>query len=135
MYAWITFIRKECHSMIAAGVGEADWSFKTSFAVDEKQLAAPNADLVFDGLDTFATVLLVGAAHIIEAFVAHSHRCFKNGTKILEYVHTLSRLLQAILVLNHLLIDSTRWRRAMPSRLISPRRLASVPSPTSSLVC
>ncbi|GJE84980.1 glycoside hydrolase family 2 protein [Phanerochaete sordida] len=46
-------------------VGEADWSFKTSFAVDEKQLAAPNADLVFDGLDTFATVLL-------------------NGTKILE---------------------------------------------------
>ena len=35
-------------------MGEADWSFKTKFSVDQKQLSAPNADLVFDGLDTFA---------------------------------------------------------------------------------
>lgn len=46
-------------------VGEADWAFKTTFSVEEKQLAAQNADLVFEGLDTFAVVLL-------------------NGTKILE---------------------------------------------------
>ncbi|EKM59838.1 glycoside hydrolase family 2 protein [Phanerochaete carnosa HHB-10118-sp] len=54
-------------------VGEADWSFKTRFSVDEKQLAAPNADLIFDGLDTFATVLLNGTK-ILESdnqFVAH----------------------------------------------------------------
>lgn len=42
------------------GVGEADWSFKTTFSVDDKLLSAGNADLVFEGLDTFATVSLVG---------------------------------------------------------------------------
>ena len=41
------------------GVGEANWSFKTQFDVTEKEQAAPNAELVFDGLDTFATVTLV----------------------------------------------------------------------------
>ena len=41
------------------GIGEADWEFKTTFDVAETELNAPNADLVFDGLDTFATVTLV----------------------------------------------------------------------------
>ncbi|KAI0082455.1 glycoside hydrolase family 2 protein [Panus rudis PR-1116 ss-1] len=41
-------------------VGEADWIFKTSFDVSGKELSAPNADVVFDGLDTFATVSLNG---------------------------------------------------------------------------
>ncbi len=41
------------------GIGESSWSFKTVFEVTEDELRAPNADLVFDGLDTFASVSLV----------------------------------------------------------------------------
>ncbi|KAG2042900.1 glycoside hydrolase family 2 protein [Suillus americanus] len=37
-------------------VGESDWAFKNTFEVSAKELAAVNADLVFDGLDTFASV-------------------------------------------------------------------------------
>ena len=44
---------------MCVGIGEAQWSFKTEFDVTEDELAAPNADLVFDGLDTFASVILV----------------------------------------------------------------------------
>jgi len=40
------------------GVGEAEWAFKTTFDVTD-ELLAPNVDLVFDGLDTFAAVKLV----------------------------------------------------------------------------
>ena len=41
------------------GVGEKEWAFKTTFTTSDDDLQAPNADLVFDGLDTFATVTLV----------------------------------------------------------------------------
>lgn len=37
-------------------VGESDWAFKNTFEVSAKELAAVNVDLVFDGLDTFASV-------------------------------------------------------------------------------
>ncbi|CAL1701079.1 unnamed protein product [Somion occarium] len=54
-------------------IGEAEWSFKTEFSVADEEASASNADLVFDGLDTFATVLLNGK-EILQAnnqFVAH----------------------------------------------------------------
>lgn len=54
-------------------VGEADWKFKTTFDVDEAELTKSNADLVFEGLDTFATVYLNGAK-ILESdnqFISH----------------------------------------------------------------
>ncbi|KAF4620078.1 hypothetical protein D9613_005220 [Agrocybe pediades] len=41
-------------------VGEAEWAFKTTLDVTEAELAAPNLDLIFEGLDTFATVKLNG---------------------------------------------------------------------------
>lgn len=41
------------------GVGEAEWVFKTSFKVDGAELSQANVDLVFEGLDTYATVKLV----------------------------------------------------------------------------
>jgi hypothetical protein len=41
------------------GVGESEWAFKHTLEVSEKELGAPNVDLVFEGLDTFATVTLV----------------------------------------------------------------------------
>ncbi|THH15213.1 hypothetical protein EW146_g5231 [Bondarzewia mesenterica] len=39
-------------------IGEADWTFKTTFSVPKELLSTTNLDLVFDGLDTFATVKL-----------------------------------------------------------------------------
>ncbi|KAK7470700.1 hypothetical protein VKT23_002122 [Stygiomarasmius scandens] len=41
-------------------IGESRWSFKTTFSVTEDELKSSNADLLFEGLDTFATVLLNG---------------------------------------------------------------------------
>ena len=39
-------------------IDTCDWIYKTTFTVDEKQLSSKNADLVFDGLDTYANVYL-----------------------------------------------------------------------------
>ncbi|KIJ70008.1 glycoside hydrolase family 2 protein [Hydnomerulius pinastri MD-312] len=39
-------------------IGETEWVFKNTFTVTEKDLAADHADLVFEGLDTYATVKL-----------------------------------------------------------------------------
>ncbi|CUA77413.1 beta-mannosidase [Rhizoctonia solani] len=47
-------------------VGEADWAFRTSIQLQPKDLSEPNADLVFDGLDTYCTVQLNGKV-ILEA--------------------------------------------------------------------
>ncbi|EIW82049.1 glycoside hydrolase family 2 protein [Coniophora puteana RWD-64-598 SS2] len=41
-------------------VGETEWAFKNSFKVTEEELSASNVDLVFEGLDTYATVKLNG---------------------------------------------------------------------------
>ncbi|WP_424681398.1 beta-mannosidase [Frateuria sp. YIM B11624] len=41
-------------------VGLSDWVYRTSFTVDEATLARRHAELVFDGLDTFADVYLNG---------------------------------------------------------------------------
>jgi beta-mannosidase len=39
-------------------VGESDWEYQTTFAMDSKGLTREHVDLVFDGLDTFADVYL-----------------------------------------------------------------------------
>jgi beta-mannosidase len=44
---------------MSPGIGESDWAFKNTFEVSAKELAAINVDLVFDGLDTFASVEFV----------------------------------------------------------------------------
>ncbi|KAI0315972.1 glycoside hydrolase family 2 protein [Amylostereum chailletii] len=41
-------------------IGEAEWAFKTSFDITDQDVNAPNIDLVFEGLDTYATVQLNG---------------------------------------------------------------------------
>ncbi|KAF8812399.1 glycoside hydrolase family 2 protein [Phlegmacium glaucopus] len=61
------------HEWDVQWVGEAEWAFKTTFNVTEKELASQNVDLVFDGLDTFANVTLNGNV-ILETenqFVSH----------------------------------------------------------------
>lgn len=47
--------------LASIGLGEAVWAFKTTFDVTEKELAQPNVDLVFEGLDTNAVVELVSS--------------------------------------------------------------------------
>ncbi|RZC32612.1 Glyco hydro 2 domain containing protein [Asbolus verrucosus] len=41
-------------------VGLSDWTYSTTFTVDEELLAHANVHLVFEGLDTFATILING---------------------------------------------------------------------------
>lgn len=47
------------HHIVDLGVGEAEWAFKTTFDTTQDDLAYSNVDLVFEGLDTFASVTLV----------------------------------------------------------------------------
>ncbi|KAF9263450.1 glycoside hydrolase family 2 protein [Marasmius fiardii PR-910] len=42
-------------------IGESQWAFKTSFKLFDEELSAPHVDLVFEGLDTFAEVVLNGS--------------------------------------------------------------------------
>lgn len=39
-------------------VGESDWTFKNNFTITNAELAACHVDLIFEGLDTYATVTL-----------------------------------------------------------------------------
>jgi beta-mannosidase len=48
-------------------IGEEDWAFRTKIQITPEMHAMPHIDLVFDGLDTYATIEL-------------------DGKKILEYV-------------------------------------------------
>ncbi|EPQ58996.1 glycoside hydrolase family 2 protein [Gloeophyllum trabeum ATCC 11539] len=48
------------HEWDVQWIGETDWAFKKSFMVKESDVAASNVDLVFDGVDTFASVKLNG---------------------------------------------------------------------------
>ncbi|KAG9054091.1 hypothetical protein FS842_006210 [Serendipita sp. 407] len=41
-------------------IGEETWAFQTKFTITAEMHALPNVDLVFDGLDTYATVELDG---------------------------------------------------------------------------
>lgn len=39
-------------------IGEKDWEYKKTFIVDEALLQAPNVQLVFAGLDTYADIYI-----------------------------------------------------------------------------
>lgn len=49
---------------MCVGVGEADWAFKTNFDVSQSSFNEPNVDLVFEGLDTYASVTLVSFSRL-----------------------------------------------------------------------
>ncbi|KAG9317520.1 hypothetical protein JVU11DRAFT_1726 [Chiua virens] len=54
-------------------IGEADWAFKNSFIVTEKDLATANVDLVFEGLDTFASITLASiVSSLSEAYLTRA---------------------------------------------------------------
>jgi len=48
------------HEWDVQWVGEVPWAFKTQFTANKSEITSPNVDLVFDGLDTFASVTLNG---------------------------------------------------------------------------
>ncbi|TFK28781.1 beta-mannosidase [Coprinopsis marcescibilis] len=61
------------HEWDVQWIGEAEWLFKSVLEVTEEELSAPNVDLFFEGLDTFAVVTLNGQ-EILQStnqFVAH----------------------------------------------------------------
>lgn len=61
------------HEWDVQWVGEVPWAFRTQFAASQAEVSAPNVDIVFDGLDTFATVTLNGQK-ILETenqFISH----------------------------------------------------------------
>ena len=64
----------------SAGAGEANWEFKTSFPVTHSDLLVPHADLVFEGLDTFASVVLVRMPLCIPPSSC-PHPIFRTGRK------------------------------------------------------
>lgn len=69
--------------LFVTGIGEKDWSFKTEFTLLEGQLRSSNADLVFEGLDTFAKVSLVSDLNRTPFSQALTF-LVQNGEKILE---------------------------------------------------
>ncbi|KAJ3741170.1 glycoside hydrolase family 2 protein [Lentinula detonsa] len=48
------------HEYDVQWIGESDWIFKQVFILSEEDLKSANIDLVFDGLDTFASIALNG---------------------------------------------------------------------------
>ncbi|KIY73725.1 glycoside hydrolase family 2 protein [Cylindrobasidium torrendii FP15055 ss-10] len=64
-------------------VGESSWSFKTEFDVSDSELQPENIDLVFEGLDTFASVKLNGK----EILSAHN--------QFLSYAYSVKSLLKS----------------------------------------
>ena len=72
--------------LTAVGIGEADWEFKTSFSASPEQLHEPNADLVFDGLDTYCDITLVRVWEMATADDTERKTHSLDG----EYVYALS---------------------------------------------
>jgi hypothetical protein len=59
----------------ASGIGETEWAFKNTFTATKEELSAPNVDLVFEGLDTFATVTLVRTLSSASVQFQHNLPC------------------------------------------------------------
>src|SRR6202049_998035 len=57
-------------------IGLTDWEYQTTFQVDSASLGHEHADLVFDGLDTFADVYLNDQA------ILHADNMFRRWRKI-----------------------------------------------------
>ena len=85
-----------CNEEKLQWIGERDWIYKTQFAIDSNLLANKNINLVFEGLDTYANVMLNGQT-ILQ--VNNMHRrweldckeLLKVGNNLLE-VHFQSAL-------------------------------------------
>ena len=94
-------------------IGLADWEYQTTFQVDAATLAHTHADLVFEGLDTFADVYLndqaiLSADNMFRSWRVPAKNLLKSGSntlrivfhspveKMLPYVKSLPYVLPAI---------------------------------------
>jgi beta-mannosidase len=72
-------------------VGKTDWEYETTFAVGADVLARRNVELVFEGLDTYASVTLNGvsvldADNMFRVWRADAKRALKKGDNTLRVV-------------------------------------------------
>jgi beta-mannosidase len=98
-------------------IGESDWEYQTSFQLDAVTLAHEHAELVFDGLDTFADVYLndhsilqsdnmfrrwrISAKTLLQPGANALRVVFHSPiTKMLPYVKSLPYVLPAISSIN-----------------------------------
>jgi beta-mannosidase len=98
-------------------IGESDWEYQTAFAMDAAGLAREHADLVFDGLDTFADVylnehLIAQTDNMFRRYRISAKKFLQPGsntlrivfhspiTKMLPYVKSLPYVLPAISTTN-----------------------------------
>jgi beta-mannosidase len=70
-------------------IGKTDWEYQTSFVVAPEVLTRDNIDLVFEGLDTYATVflndaLLLNADNMFRTWRVDSRRLLKSGANTLR---------------------------------------------------
>ena len=94
-------------------IGESDWEYQTTFAIDAAALARQHIDLVFDGLDTFADVylnehLIAQTDNMFRRYRIPAKQLLQSGTntlrivfhspitKMLPYVKSLPYVLPAI---------------------------------------
>ncbi|TRX70215.1 glycoside hydrolase family 2 protein [Carboxylicivirga sp. M1479] len=76
-------------------IGERNWTYQTTFQVDEQVLAQPCIELHFDGLDTYAEVLLNGeqvllANNYFRAWKVDVKNKLKSGINTLDVRFTSS---------------------------------------------
>lgn len=73
------------HEWDVQWIGEAEWAFKTTFHIADETFAAPNVDLIFEGLDTYCSVELNGEKLLStnNQFISHhipvKGQSLKNG--------------------------------------------------------
>jgi beta-mannosidase len=92
----------------AQWVGLSDWQYRNVFTLDAATLARRDVDLVFDGLDTFATVRvngteLLAAANMFRTWRAAAKKLLKPGRNMIEidFASPIKKLLPMALKLKN----------------------------------
>ncbi len=83
-------------------IDTCDWLYKTNFIVSEKQLSSNNAELIFEGLDTYADVSVNGmivlkANNMFRGFHINVKPYIKKGNNELKiYFHSAKKITDSI---------------------------------------
>ena len=92
----------------AQWVGLSDWQYRTVFTVDTAMLAHRNVDLVFEGLDTFATVRVngveaLGADNMFRSWRVAAKALLRPGRNLIEVdlASPIKKLLPMVMAMKH----------------------------------
>ncbi len=80
------------NELLLAWIGQCDWTWSTRWTVDEAMRGAERCDLVFDGIDTVARVIVDGVEVLATADQHRSHRI--DVTEIVRSTGSCSHLLE-----------------------------------------